>query len=182
MKRHTLSLVALLIIVAVATVGAADYKIDPVHSFVNFDISYGGFGRAYGNFQSIEGDFSFDAANLAAASMEVVIKADTVWTGNSKRDDHLRSPDFFNVKQFPVITFKSRSFAKNGDAYTVTGDLSMHGVTKEVTADFEVIGQIDGAIGGEATFKVKRSEFGMTFMLDRLGDEVTVRVAIIGQK
>ncbi len=164
---------------------AESYKVDPVHSFVLFRIKHMGIGQAYGRFNQSSGTFSIDESDPAKCAIDVTVKAESVDTGNAKRDSHLKSPDFFNAKEFPTIKFKSKTFTKTGERmYDVEGELTLHGVTKPIAVKVEHIGTANDKAGIEATFTVKRSEFGMTFGLDNgsLGDEVTVRVGLEGGK
>jgi polyisoprenoid-binding protein YceI len=109
-------------------------------------------------------------------------------SGNDKLDAHLKSPDFFNSKEFPKMSFVSKSAKKStGGMYEVSGDLTMHGVTKPITAMVEVTGEstMMGARGGiEATFTVKRSDWGMTYGVEKgaIGDSVRVVVGLEGIK
>ena len=189
MKRsHFLfGVTAFILIIAAAGPALAQttYQLDPVHSQVVFKVKHFGVSNNYGRFNKVEGMVKWDAALLQNSAIEITIATESVDTGAEKRDQHLRSNDFFNAKQFPVITFKSKSISsKGGNMYSVTGDLMLHGVTKEITADFEFIGEIETRrgrrIGGEAMFTIKRSEFGMNFMIDNgtVGDDVTVMVNV----
>jgi polyisoprenoid-binding protein YceI len=119
----------------------------------------------------------------------VNIDAKSVFSHEEKRDKHLSSADFFDIKQFPQITFKSDSVKKNGDNYDVKGQLTLHGVTKPIAFTLhrnrtgkDPMGSI--RTGGEAEFKIKRSDFGMNFMVgpDKVGDEVSVLVSLEGTK
>jgi polyisoprenoid-binding protein YceI len=123
------------------------------------------------------------------SSLEFTLKMDQITTNEKKRDDHIKSPDFFNVKQFPTASFKSKSIKKSGEkAYEVTGDLTMHGVTKPVSFTFNRLGTGkdpwgNTRTGGDAMLKIKRSDFGMTFMNDgKLGDEVDLMISTEGTK
>jgi polyisoprenoid-binding protein YceI len=170
---------------------AADaYKVDPVHSAVVFRIGHFNVGQVYGRFNLPEnaGSFTIDAENPENNAFEIVIEADKIDTGNAKRDDHLRSADFFNVKQFPQITFKSTSVKSAGEnVYDVSGDLTLHGVTRPITIQVTKLGEGKDPMGGyragvAAEFAVKRSDFGMNQMLEGIGDEVTLLVALEGTK
>src|SRR5258707_6196593 len=110
-----------------------DYTLDPAHAAVTFKISHIGLSWTNGRFKDLSGSFTIDSANPAAARFEVTAKAESVDTDNAKRDEHLRSPDFFNAKQFPTLSFKSAAIRPVEGAYEVTGDLTIHGVTKPVT-------------------------------------------------
>jgi polyisoprenoid-binding protein YceI len=166
--------------------GAEMFEVDPVHSSVIFRIKHLGVSYFYGRFNDVSGKILFDAKNPVASSVEAQIKAESVDTNSADRDKHLRSPDFFNAKQFPAIAFKSRSVKKaDATSFEVTGDLTLHGVTKPLTVKMTHVGTGDipkfgHRAGFEGTFTVKRSEFGMTFMSDLLGDDVQVTIGLEG--
>ena len=105
------------------------------------------------------------------------MKTENVDTANEKRDAHLKSPDFFDAKQFPLITFKSTSVKADGDNFEVTGDLNLHGVTKQITVPLKKTGESDTGkmgyrTGWQAEVDLKRSDFGMTGMQGAIGDDV----------
>ncbi len=165
---------------------AETYKVDAVHSSFIFRAKHFGAGYFYGRFNDATGSIVVDDANPAKSSVEVEVKVDTVDTHDPKRDQHLKSPDFFNAKQFPVITFKSKQVKKSGkDTYEVTGDFTLHGVTRPVTAKVTRTGAGKDPfgkyrIGFETTFTIKRSDFGMKFMIGPVGDEIRMIVSIEG--
>ena len=167
---------------------ADNYKADPVHSSVLFRSKHANTGHVWGRFNEFGGTFTLDDADPAKASFNIEVKAASVDTNQAKRDEHLRSPDFLNAKQYPTITFKSTA-AKKGAAdktLEVTGDLTLHGVTKPVTATIELIGKGEfppgtQRAGFEATFAVKKSEFGFKNM-PGVDDEIRLVVAIEGVK
>ena len=164
---------------------AADaYQVDPVHSSMVFRVKHMGATNFYGRFNNVTGSFTLDD-DPSKNSFQVQIQTDSVDTAVKKRDDHLKSPDFFNAKQFPTITFKSTQVKKAGDgSFEVTGDLSLHGMTKSVTAKVTKTGtgKLDRRTlaGVEAELTIKRSDFGMSFMLDGIGDEVRIMVGLEG--
>jgi polyisoprenoid-binding protein YceI len=166
------------------------YKVDATHASIVFRVSHLGFSSVYGMIPGAEGTFKFDDAKPENSSLEVSVKADAINTHDKKRDDHLRGPDFFNVKQFPKITLKSKSVKKIGDKkYEVAADLSMHGETKPVTFVFDLlkVGKDPWGkdrIGGETKFAIKRSDFKMTYMNkpEELGDSVDMIVSLEGVK
>ena len=130
---------------------------------------------------------TFDAADPSKSSVELTVPVESVDTRNEKRDQHLKSPDFFNAAQFPTITFKSNKIEGTGDTYKITGDLTIHGVTKPVTAEFKKgaenkgqKGEVRG--GGEARFTIKRSDYDMKFMVGPLGDDVNIILSLEGAK
>jgi polyisoprenoid-binding protein YceI len=166
--------------------GADLYKVDPVHSSVVFRVKHFGVVNVYGRFNEISGTISFDKENPSKSAVDFSVPVESVDTHVQKRDQHLKSPDFFNAKQFPVITFKSKEVKKTDeDTYEMTGDFTLHGVTKSLTIEFKKGGEAKGMqneyrSGGETQFTIKRSEYGMNFMLNGVGDEVNVMVAIEG--
>ncbi len=171
-----------------AAAAAGSYKVDGTHSSVIFRVKHMNLAPFYGRFNEISGTFDFDPEDASKLAIDVEIKAESVDTNASRRDDHLKGPDFFNAKEFPTISFKSRKASKDGDGrYQVTGDLTLHGVTRPVTLSVEHTGSGKnrrgaGVEGFEVTGTVKRSEFGMSYMLDGLGDEVRLMAGIEGAK
>lgn len=116
--------------------GADKYVIDAVHSNIGFSVKHLGISRVKGTFKTFSGFLLVDEKNLANCSVEVEIRADSISTDNEKRDTHLKSPDFFDVAQFPVLTFKSKKITKTKSGYVATGSFTMHGVTKEIRLPF----------------------------------------------
>src|SRR5262245_13671893 len=132
------SFLSLLVLAAAVPAFAADsWNIDPVHSNVIFKIQHLGTSRFIGRFNSVAGKIVWDQ-DPAKSSIEVTVKTDSIDTNNADRDKHLKSPDFFNAKQHPTITFKSTKVEKGEKDYTLTGDLTLHGETHPVTARFEI--------------------------------------------
>lgn len=167
--------------------GAETYNVDPMHSCVTFKIEHSGISWIHGRFNDVAGKFAVDAENPAASSFALTMKAESVDTANPKRDEHLASPDFFNAKQFPVLSFQSKSVKKTDDGLEVTGELTLHGETKPVsfllrggkTAEFPPGTQRRGYT---THFKLKRSDFGITSGLDFLSDEVFIDISFQGVK
>lgn len=165
------------------TPASGTYSIDAGHSFVLFRIKHLETSWAFGRFNSFSGEVVFDEKSPEKSSIKITIEMESVDTGIGKRDDHIRSGDFFDAGQFPTSSFTSKSVKKGaGGKYTVTGDLEMHGVTKPVTLDLELTGASSGKRGTLAgfygTFSIKRSDFGITTMPDALSDEVHVIVSL----
>jgi polyisoprenoid-binding protein YceI len=164
---------------------AADtYEIDPVHSAVLFSVQHQGAGWVWGRFTDFSGALTLDAAAPDRSTVELTVKAGSVLTDNEKRDQHLRSPDFFNARQFPVLTFKSRAVKVLGpERAEVSGDLTLKGVTRKVTAQVTRTGAQGDLVGLEATLSIKRSEFGMGWGVGQgLGDEVRLVIAVEAKK
>lgn len=168
---------------------AATFALDKVHSNVVFKVGHMGVANMFGMFHAPEGTYSLDFANPSASKLEIKIMVENIDTGNEGRDRHLKSPDFFDAKQFPEITFVGKQFEKTGDkTMKVTGDLTMLGKTKPVTVTLTFIGEGETKqgykSGFEAQFSIKRSEFGMTKYLEgnALSDEISLMVAVEGAK
>lgn len=185
--RHaaTLSVAALLLALLTAPAGAATYTIDPVHSSALFKIQHFGASNFYGMFKSISGTLEYDAASPHQSSISVEIDAASVDTRVAQRDDHVKSTDFLDVQQFPTIEFRSKRVKSLGDGkLEVVGDLTLHGVTKEITAMAEKVGEGKhprngkSLIGFEARFTVDRTEFDMGFMAGPLGAEVEFLLSV----
>jgi polyisoprenoid-binding protein YceI len=179
---------ALVLMVSSTTAQAADnYTVDPVHSTSAFRIIHAGIAPFWGRFKEPAGTFVLDEADHAKSSFTIELKTANVDSANAKRDTHLKSPDFFNAAQYPTITFKSTA-VKPGDGKTlqVTGDLTMHGVTKSVTVPVELTGKGNfmnqPRAGVEATLTVKMSDFEIKGMPGALSDEVKVIVSLEGVK
>lgn len=181
----------IVIAAVLSTAGAASpvwaasetYQIDNVHSDVIFEIGHLGVSSSFGRFNDISGEIHVDTEDAAETSIQIQIKSESVDTNSADRDKHLRSPDFFNVKQFPLIEFQSKSTKVKGDKLEVTGDLTLLGVTKPVTVEVRKIGEGKDPWGGYragwlSEFKIKRSDYGMKFLLEGLSDEVEITVAL----
>jgi polyisoprenoid-binding protein YceI len=168
---------------------AADtYELDAVHSHAMFKIMHLGLANQYGRFNDLSGTVVVDEKNPANSKVEVTIKTASVDTKNEKRDEHLRSPDFFNAKQFPNLTFKSTKVEAAGkDTYKVTGNLTLRGVTKPITFTFKKNGEGKDPwgnfrMGGETTFTINRMDYGINYMPDGLGKDVTLMLTFEGVK
>lgn len=144
------------------------WVLDPAHTEIGFVARHAMVTKVRGNFEEFEGSAVVDQANPAASVVKAVIKTASVNTGNADRDGHVRGDDFFAVEQFPEMTFESTSFDIHGQTGTVTGDLTLKGVTKPVTLDVEIFGVEEDPfgntrIGFEATTKINRKDFGVDF-------------------
>ena len=171
--------------------GMALYEIDTAHSMILFRAKHNNVTYNYGRFNEFTGKIMIGSSVRAHSEsmVEFEVKAASVDTGNEKRDQHLRSSDFFSAKQFPVITFKStKVIEKEGeeDVLEVTGDLELHGVKKSITVDVEITGRAKGKngeslMGFESIFTIKRSEFGMTYGIGPVSDDIRLIVSIEAQ-
>jgi polyisoprenoid-binding protein YceI len=183
--RLTVLFLSLMFLTACAVLEAADpFVVDPDHSSLVFKIQHGGISSIFGRFNEMSGDFMIDKQDPANSSFAVNIKASSIDTNNAARDKHLRSPDFFNAKQFPALTFKSTSVRRVEKGYEVTGDFTMHGVTKQITFVLEGGGkEIEfpkgrKRIGFTTAFTLKRSDFGMDKGAGILGEDVHVEIGM----
>ncbi|QOJ00433.1 MAG: YceI family protein [Phycisphaeraceae bacterium] len=176
---------------APAPAGLATFEVDGVHSSAVFKIQHAGVSPFYGTFQKISGSIAWDKDNPQSASFSVTIDANSVASGNTARDNHLKSPDFFNAKEHPTIQFKSTSLTKTGDStFDLAGEVTMLGKTKPITAKLVFTGERDAGgnfgyrAGFDTSFTLKRSDFGMTYGVAQgsLSDEVTVMVGFAGVK
>lgn len=159
-----------------ATAATKTYAADPVHSNVLFKIRHGSVTNFYGRFNEIKGTIEFDEKNVANSSMEFVIPASSVDTNNKSRDGHIQDAEFFNARQFKNISFESTSITEKSDGvYTLTGELTLHGVTKEIDATLAEVRtgtfRDRPVIGFEARFTIQRSDFEiMKYLADDLSD------------
>jgi polyisoprenoid-binding protein YceI len=165
------------------------YDIDPVHSRVEFTIRHM-FSKVTGNFGAFKGVVVYDAAAPAGSSVNAEIDASSIDTNNERRDNHLKSPDFFDVAKYPTLTFTSTKVTAAGDGkFKVEGTLTMHGVSKPVALDASFLGQgpgLDGVAraGFEGSAKVDRKDYGIVWnkALDQggslLGDDVSINLEI----
>ncbi len=146
---------------------ATDYNLDPYHSSVSFRVKHV-IGKVTGHFDKFTGMFSYDEGKLSNGSASATIEASSINTGIEKRDNHLRSPDFFDVQKYPTITFKSTGITEvQGNKAKLHGDLTMHGVTKPVVLDLDIAGAVKDPMGKgtragiTATGHVNRADFGI---------------------
>jgi len=154
---------------AAATRTRTTWKIDPAHSLIEFAVRHLMITTVKGRFAVVEGAVQLDEADPSLVDVDVRIDAASIDTREAQRDAHLRSADFFDVESHPHITFTSkRPIAGRGSEFKLSGDLTIHGVTKEVVLDVTEEGRGKDPWGGErlgfsATTKIKRSEFGLTW-------------------
>jgi polyisoprenoid-binding protein YceI len=166
------------------------WKIDPAHSSAQFVVRHMMITNVRGGFSGLQGTVVYDPDDLKASSVDVTIDVNTLSTGDPNRDAHVKSAEFLDAEKYPTITFKSKSITKDGDGLKVTGDLTVHGVTKEVVLN------VDGPteeqkdpwgnirVGASATTKIKRSDFGLTWNAAletggiMLGDDLKLEVEV----
>lgn len=165
---------------------AAEYKIDGSHSSAQFSVRHLMVSNVKGEFAKVTGSANWDPNNLAASSVKAVIEAGSINTREAKRDEHLKSPDFFDVAKYPSLQFTSKKFYREGGAIKIAGDLTIRGVTRPVVLN------VDGPtaevkdpwgnqrVGATATTKINRTDFGLVWnkALEAggvmVGDEVSI--------
>ena len=186
-------LMSLLAVAALAaTAWANTYNIDVSHSSVGFKVKHMMVSNVRGAFTEFEGTFTFDEDSPQAASVEAVIQVASVNTNDEKRDEHLRSPDFFNAAENPTMTFESTKLeSKGGGEFLLHGNLTLNGVTKPVTLEAEFAGLVNDPwgntrVGFEAEGEIDRKDFGIVWSKTMdggglvVGDKVEIELEIEG--
>ncbi len=189
--RSLLLIAASALLTTAALAEPATYKIDSTHSEADFTIRHMAISNVHGRFGNMKGNITFDPDDVTKSIVEATIDTTTVDTGVAQRDTHLKSTDFFDVAKYPVMTFKSTSIKKDGSGFDVTGDLTLHGVTKPVVLKVEEPSKeqtgMDGkshARGFEASTTLNRKDFGLTWNGTlksgdtALGDEIKIDISI----
>ncbi|MCA9441400.1 MAG: polyisoprenoid-binding protein [Candidatus Omnitrophica bacterium] len=168
---------------------AETFIVDQAHTKVGFKVRHLGISSVEGHFDKFEGTIEADPENLEDLVLSATVEVGSVNTGNEKRDEHLRSADFFDVEKYPTMTFKSAKVEKDGDELEVKGELTLHGVTKEIELELEIGGVITDPWGNKrmglsGSAKIDRQEFGLSFnqILETgqlmVGDEVRIQLEI----
>lgn len=171
------------VLVMPLAVNADTYTIDSAHTYPNFTINHLGFSNVMGRFGKTTGTLEMDRAK-GTGSVDIVIDVASIDTGFKKRDDHLRSPDFFNAVEFPEATFKSTKVAYKGDGAEVVGNLSIKGITKSVNLSIDKINckphpfNKKSVCGFNATGMIKRSDFGIKYGLPAIGDDISLNIGV----
>lgn len=169
MKKLFSLLGTLLCLAALANPAAAkEYEVDTGHSSIVFSVTHLQLSEVDGRFKDFEGVIDWDPDKLAATKIDWTVQVASITTDNERRDKHLRGADFFDADQYKTMTFKSTAVSKlSKDKYKVTGDLTMHGVTKSVTMTANIRGPVDTqddgelSIGYRTTFKINRMDWGV---------------------
>lgn len=166
------------------------YTIDGAHSKAQFVVRHLMVSNVRGEFAKVKGSIDYDEKNPAAIKIDATIEVASINTGEPKRDEHLKSPDFFDAAKYPTITFRSKSARKTSSGLAVTGDLTIHGVTREVVLQVEgpspEVRDPWGNLrrGATATTKINRKDFGLTWnaALETggvvVGDEVSITIDV----
>ncbi|MDV7196530.1 YceI family protein [Rhodococcus kroppenstedtii] len=173
--------------VAVPQLTAGTWAIDPTHSTIGFTVRHLMVSKVRGRFQDFSGSITVDESGVTAISADIDVAFIT--TDNAQRDGHLKTADFFEVEKFPTATFRSTSVAPQGDGYVLTGDFTLHGVTKQVelTVEYNGVnaGMGNGPVAGfEATTTINRRDFGISIDMPLegggavVGDKITLNLDI----
>jgi polyisoprenoid-binding protein YceI len=168
------------------TAMAADsnvWNFDPAHSAAHFKVKHLGISNVEGNFPKMTGTATLDDKDPSKSSVSATIDVNLVDTGVDARDKDLRSDHFFDVAKFPTMTFQSTKIWKDGDGFKMTGNLTIHGVTKEVTFNVDELTapvKSNGAThrGASATVKVNRQDYGITYGSPMVGDQITIELDV----
>src|SRR5579863_7581071 len=183
MSRSIMIVIAAFAMAASAAAQVGNWQIDPAHSSAQFSVRHLGVSTVRGAFMKVSGSAKYDAADPSKGSLDATIEAGSVDTRVEMRDNDLRSPNFLDVAKYPTITFHSKQTkAAGAGKLQITGDLTIHGVTKEVVLD------VDGPtapikdpwgnqrIGASAATKIKRQDFGVNGAPGVVGDEITITI------
>ncbi|GGO72330.1 YceI family protein [Bowmanella pacifica] len=188
MKKQLLAVSLFALMGTAPLAQAADYAIDTkgAHASVNFKVKHIGFSWLTGRFNKFDGQFSYDAENPTAASIEVTIDTSSLDSNHAERDKHIRSGDFLNVSKFPTAKFVSTKVVKDDDdELDIHGNLTLHGVTKPVVIEVEKVGEGKDPWGGyrvgfEGTTTISMREFGIEHKLGDLADSVELELHVEG--
>lgn len=168
---------------------AAAFRVDSGHSTIHFRIRHLGVSNFHGRINKVRGEYSLLPENVEASSLNVFAEIKDIDTASEGRERHLKSPDFFNAHENPELSFKSTSVARSQEGvWSITGDLTMHGVTKSIVVNIDNYAEAETRMGFRSGFEViitvNRSDFGMNKYIEggMLSDEVRITVAIEGIK
>jgi len=191
MRRRIILVAAVLCLAAPGLLHAAPWEFDPAHTGVQFKVRHLMVSSVRGDFEKVSGKIVYDEADVTKSSADITIDTGSINTRVAKRDEHLRSPDFLDAAKYPAITFKSKRVEKSGSGtLKMTGDLTIRGVTKEVALTVEgptpAIKDMQGnaRVGGQATTKISRKDFGLVWnkALETggvvVGDEVEITIDV----
>lgn len=187
--RRSLSLLAGVALISGFAFGASaateKFELDKPHTQIIFSVNHLGFSTSYGKFVDYAGEINLDQQEPKNSNVDVTIQTASLDMGDEKWDTHLKSADFFDVEKYPTMTFKSTNVDVTGDkTANVTGDLTLHGVTKPVTLAVTYNGTGKHPMmdrqetGFEATGKIKRSDFGMGYGIPAVGDDVNIIISV----
>ncbi|MCQ8818828.1 YceI family protein [Pseudoalteromonas agarivorans] len=188
MKKRLLSAALSGVMMLSATANAADYVIDTqgAHAFVTFKIKHLGYSWLHGRFNRFDGSFSYDAKTQTGSNILVNIDTASLDSNHAERDKHLRGKDFLNVDKYPTATFKSTDVKfTDDDTATVTGDFTLHGVTKRITFEMDKVGEGQDPWGGyragfEGETSLKLTDYGIDYNLGPASTHVDIGLSIEG--
>ena len=183
MKKSVSRIIPALLLALPLAAQPDTWELDPAHSAAQFGVRHMGISTVRGNFTKLKGTVQYDPSDPAKGGVDVTIDAASIDTRNERRDNDLRSDHFFDVQKYPTLTFKSKRVESAGTGkLKVIGDLTIHGVTKEVPLEVEgpsnPVNDNHGHLhmGASGTTKVKRSDFGMTYGQAMVGDDITITI------
>lgn len=169
---------------ALPAIAADSYTVDPGHTYPSFEINHLGFSTMHGTFDATSGKITLDPAGKSG-SIEITIDATSIDTGHGKRDEHLKSEEFFNVAKFPTLTYKAGKLRFNGDKLSgADGELTLLGVTRPVSLSVTAFNcgphpmTKKPVCGANATAVIKRSDFGLSAYVPAVGDEVKISIQV----
>lgn len=168
------------------------WSVDSSHSLIGFSVQHLGVSKTRGKFTDFTGTVTADPKNLAQSSVSFTVQAKSIDTANAARDTHLKSPDFFDVEKFPTLSFVSTKIIKAGNGYRATGNLTIHGITKQITFPFTITGPNKGfqgepRAGVQARFSINRKDFGLAWSklvegVNVVGEQVEIELDLEGIK
>jgi len=183
MARFFWTFITVIVLTFTAAAQSGTWQIDPMHSSAQFSVRHLGVSTVRGAFTKVSGSAKYDSTDPSKASLDATIEASSVDTRVEMRDNDLRSPNFLDVQKFPTITFQSKSVKASGDGkLQIIGDLTIHGVTKEVALDVEGPSSPikdpwgNQRIGASASTKVNRKDFGVNGAAGVVGDDITITI------
>lgn len=189
MKKLFISTVLATALMGATSADSADYVIDTkgAHAFVNFKIKHLGYSWLHGRFNTFDGDFNYDANNPNMAQITVNIDTKSIDSNHAERDKHLRGNDFLNVDKYPTASFKSTSikFDNSGNEANVTGEFTLHGITRTITFEIDKIGEGKDPWGGyrvgfEGETSLKLADYGIDYNLGPASTHVDIGLYIEG--
>ena len=169
MLSKTMATALILVLsVAISASGADKFALDQAHSSIGFSVRHLVISKTKGSFHDATASVMYDEKDITKSSVDVTIKIASIDTDNEDRDNHLKSPDFFDVEKFPEMTFKSKSIKKTKDGFVAVGDFTIRDVTKEIELPFQILGIVDDPwgntkMGVEAGITIDRRDYGLTW-------------------
>lgn len=190
LRKYLPVLVVLATLTSVYAANLIPYKIDTNHSNIGFAVSImGGLSEVHGKFTDFEIELLNDEKDITKSKVKAVIKPASINTGIDQRDSHLRTADFFDAEKYPEIIFESKKIKKQGDGFVAIGNLTMHGITKEIELPFRITGVEDNKekrrknVGYLAELTLNRKDFGINWqhgaVPNFVGDEVKIKINLI---